>query len=171
MESARRLHLVPVCVAAIVAIVALSACGSDKKSSSPTTTTAPETSTSSTTAAPSTTTSSVAPTTTTPTPPSAATTTTAVVDPTAVRIIWFTGPTAPLTCNAPTSMELSWNTVNAKKIELHIDGQLFASFTKPAFDGLQPLACDRKTHTYELIAIGANGTRATQTRTFSTKQS
>jgi hypothetical protein len=136
--------------ALVLAVVLLAACSSGTKKVTPppptTTSTAPTTTT--TVAA---STSTTAATTTTTTPPRVTTTTRA--NTTFARIVRFNGPSKVL-CNAPTSIELKWVTQNATKVALTIDGQPYASFTKPTFDGMQYFACDGKPHTYTITATG-----------------
>ncbi|HET9729918.1 MAG TPA: hypothetical protein VFR41_10880 [Acidimicrobiia bacterium] len=61
-------------------------------------------------------------------------------------------------------MELHWRTTGTS-VDLFIDGQKFASFKQPNFDGLEYFACNGNSHTYKLVAHGANGQTATKTIT------
>jgi hypothetical protein len=59
----------------------------------------------------------------------------------------------PVVCNAPTQVELKWNTSGATKVVLAIDGDgAFANYPNGPKDALFPLSCDGKTHTYKLTA-------------------
>ena len=54
-------------------------------------------------------------------------------------------------------------------MEMHIDGgNVFATYPNGSQDHLLPLACDSRTHTYELVAI-AGAERADKTLTIATK--
>jgi len=92
-----RARLVPVAV--LAGAVVLTACSSSAKQSAP----------ASTTAVPSTT---LTPSTSTPSTPELS----------AVQIVSLTGPPSPVTCNAPTQVQLHWVTRGASKVELRIDG-------------------------------------------------
>jgi hypothetical protein len=83
----------------------------------------------------------------------------------------FSGPTTVQQCNAPTSVQLSWLTQNATRVQLSIDnGGVFATYPNGAQSPLVYLACDGKAHTYTLTASGG-GTRASRTVTVRTQQS
>jgi hypothetical protein len=78
----------------------------------------------------------------------------------------LTGPPTPVQCNAPTSIELHWDTRDAKTVTLSIDSQsAFATYGNGAMDKLVPLACDGKSHTYTLIARTTDGTAAIKSLT------
>ena len=75
----------------------------------------------------------------------------------------LTGPASPVTCSAPTQAQLHWTTRGATKVELRIDGgPVFSTYPDGKREPLVPLACDGKTHTYELTARAANGETATK---------
>lgn len=127
-------------------ILALAGCGGGHKKSTPTTTTSSST-------APATTSTETAPTTV---PPSTTTTTaqgatTTTVAQTTIRDFRIS-PASPVSCNAPTSIELSWTAVGATSVALSIDGSPFATFGGGHQDHLEYFACDGKVHTYTLTA-------------------
>jgi len=105
-----------------------------------------------------------------PTSPSTATTpptTTA----NGVRIVKLTGPPSPVTCNAPTSIELHFETVDATSVTLRINGgAVFATDAGGPRDELVPLACDGSAQRYRFTARGANGTTTTRSLTVTTSQ-
>jgi hypothetical protein len=154
-HSVRRLRLASLSILLVVlaGTVLLSACSSDDDSSRPaptssTTSTSATTTTSSTTTTPSTTTVPPPPPTTAPAP--------------GPRIVSFTGPPLPVECNAPTSIELHWQTIGATTVTMRIDGgPVFATYADGTNDKLLPLACDGKPHTYTLTARDAAGRTAT----------
>jgi hypothetical protein len=140
-----------VLIASIAAAVALTACSSSKSATSATTT-APATSSAAAS------TSTQPPVATSPGPP----TTTAI----GVRIVSFTGPRPPVTCNAPTSMQIDFETQNAKSVTLSINGGgVFATYTDGAHDELVPLTCAGSPQKYVLSAHGANGATVSKTLT------
>jgi hypothetical protein len=76
-----------------------------------------------------------------------------------------------VSCNAPTSVELTWTTTGAAKVELHIDGGLaYAQYPNGAQDHLEPLPCDGKSHTYTIIATDTHGVAATKSLTIATSR-
>jgi hypothetical protein len=76
----------------------------------------------------------------------------------------LTGPPVPVQCNAPTSVELRWETRGAATVTLRIDGgPVFATYGDGANDKLVPLACDGRPHSYTLTARGADGRITTKT--------
>jgi hypothetical protein len=84
----------------------------------------------------------------------------------AVRILSLTGPSAAPTCNAPTQVELHWETRGAKTVTLRINGgPVFASYANGKRDELVPLACDGTPQAYLLTARAANGDSATKSVT------
>src|SRR4029079_10893974 len=127
----------------VCALTLLAACSSDKKKSSPTTTTTTTAETSTTTTSTGTeTTTTTAPVTTTTASQSATTTT--IANTSSVKITGFTyiGDN-PVVCNAPTQVELKWNTSGATKVVLAIDGDgAFANYPNGPKDALFPLSCD-----------------------------
>jgi hypothetical protein len=69
-------------------------------------------------------------------------------------------------CNAPTSVELHWETQGAATVTLRIDaGPVFATYGDGSHDKLVPLACDGHAHTYTLVARAADGQTAVKTLT------
>jgi hypothetical protein len=151
------------CALAVGAVLLAACSSSDKKTVVPTTTTIGSTAT---------TTTSVA-STTTSTAATATTTTTVHSTNTSVKINSFAtvGTSNPVSCNAPTMIELKWSTSGASKVTLSIDGPgIFGTYPAGAHDSLFPLACDGHTHTYTLTA-SANGAVATKTISVGTKSS
>ena len=134
-------------------LTVVSGCSSSKKAETPpTTTTTVSTVPASTTTEPASTTSTSAPQTTTTATGSTVTTAAGGTEP---RITGFTiTPASPVQCNAPTSIELKWTSTGATSVALSIDGILFAGYGGGAQDHLEPLACDGKSHTYLLTALG-----------------
>jgi len=105
------------------------------------------------------------PSTTSPSSPSSPTTVTAGGS-SGVRILALTGPAPAPTCNAPTQVELHWETQGAKTVTLQINGgSVFASYPNGKHDELVPLACDGNPQTYLLTARAANGDTATKSVT------
>jgi hypothetical protein len=130
-----------VVIASIAAVAALAGCSSSKSSPS-VTTTAPPASSTSTSAGP---------------PPTTAT---------GVRIVTFTGPRPPVTCNAPTSVEIDFETEHATSVTLSINGGgVFATYTDGAHDELVPLTCAGALQKYVLSAHGSNGVTVSKTLT------
>jgi hypothetical protein len=82
------------------------------------------------------------------------------------RVIRLTGPATPVQCNAPTSVELQWETRGARTVTLRIDAEpVFATYGDGANDKLVPLACDGKAHRYTLTARAGDGRTANRTLT------
>ncbi len=61
-------------------------------------------------------------------------------------------PPSPVSCNAPTMIELKWTSTRVSTVDLVIDGQQFATYGGGAQDHLEYFACDGASHTYELKA-------------------
>jgi hypothetical protein len=132
---------------AVLVVFGLAGCSSGHKSSGSVTTT----SSSTTTSAPTTTTASSSTTksSTTTTSPQTATTKQSVT----VRISGISvSPSSPVSCNAPTQIELKWTATLATSVDLSIDGTRFATYNGGAQDHLEYFACDGKPHTYTLTA-------------------
>jgi hypothetical protein len=173
----RHLCSIPTAAAVVVVIVGLSAgcSGGHGSSSSTTTPTSFPTTSSSGKNASRTSTSSRpnAPTTaaaTTPTTGTHGSTNTTAAPPSTggaastVRITDFrSAPPSPVSCNAPTQIELSWTTSGATKVTLSLDGRVFAMYGPGPQDHLEYFACDRRPHTYTLRAEGG-GQVATATK-------
>jgi FtsP/CotA-like multicopper oxidase with cupredoxin domain len=146
----------------LVLFVIAAACSSSHNASPPTPTTNPESTTTSTVASVLTTTATVALATTTSTPTSKA----AIVSYTLV------GATSPITCNAPTQIELRWTTTGAASVAMHIDGgAALTHYANGPQDQLLPLTCDGKSHTYTLVATDRAGVSTGKTLTVLTKTS
>ena len=80
-----------------------------------------------------------------------------------VRILSLTGPSPAPTCNAPTQIELHWETQGAQTVTLRINGgPVFARYPDGKHDELMPLACDGNPQTYMLTARAASGDIATK---------
>jgi hypothetical protein len=76
----------------------------------------------------------------------------------------LTGPPTPVRCNAPTQVELRWETRGANRVELRINGgPVFATYANGRHDELLPLACDGAPQTYQFTARAAGGRTATKT--------
>jgi hypothetical protein len=142
-------RLAVVLLASTLALGTLSGCSSGHKASVPPTSTsssAPGSGSStiptSTTAAPGSTTG--------PTTTRAATTTTSVA-PTAFKDFTIS-PASPVSCSAPTMIELKWTGVGVSSVVLSIDGKPFATYGGGAQDHLEYFACDGKPHTYAISA-------------------
>lgn len=138
------------------ALLALAGCSSGHKASTP-----PTSTTVSSTVAD--TTTSVSTATTSTTEPATSTTTVAPTTTTAahngLRITGFTvSPSSPVSCNAPTMIQLQWTATGATTVDLAIDGKQFASYPGGAQDQLEYLACDGKAHTYQLTAHAGSAT-------------
>jgi hypothetical protein len=138
---------------AVFGVFVLAGCSSGHKSSPPTTTSSSSTSTS---GPPTTTETSSSAASSTPTTSPATTTT----NPSgSVRISNFTvSPPSPVSCNAPTEIELKWTASLATSVDLAIDGTHFASYKGGAQDHLEYFACDGKSHTYVLAARSGSAT-------------
>jgi cytoskeletal protein RodZ len=99
---------------------------------------------------------------TTAVPTTQAPTTTAPARP---AITEFVAP-ATVDCDAPTQIELAWNTQNATRVTVSIDGPGVYDEYGPAETVLVPFACDGQPHTYELRAYGDDGSvSSAETRT------
>jgi hypothetical protein len=61
-------------------------------------------------------------------------------------------------------IELQWTARGATTVTLSIDGRAFATYGSGPQDHLEYFACDGRTHTYTLHAVGG-GSSATVTRT------
>jgi hypothetical protein len=82
------------------------------------------------------------------------------------RIVSLTGPPTPVQCNAPTQVELHWETSGANRVELRINsGAVFATYADGPHDELVPLACEGTPQTYQFTARAADGQTATRTLT------
>lgn len=82
------------------------------------------------------------------------------------HIIRLSGPALPVQCNAPTSVELHWETRDADSVTLRIDAEpIFATYGGGSNDKLVPLACDGNAHRYTLTARAADGRTATRSLT------
>jgi hypothetical protein len=138
------------------ALLALAGCSSGHKSSAP-----PAGTTTSSTVGDTTTSESSAPTSTTVA--STSTTTVAPVTTTTnrngPRITGYTvSPASPVSCNAPTMIQLNWTATLATSVDLAIDGKQFATYPGGAQTQLEYLACDGKAHTYRLTAHAGSAT-------------
>ena len=143
------MRLAVVLLAPALALAALSGCSSGHKAN------APATSTSSSTPGPgsstiSTSTTTAPGSTTGPRPTVAATTTTPAA-PAAFKDFTIS-PASPVSCSAPTMIELKWTGVGVSSVVLSIDGKAFATYGGGAQDHLEYFACDGKPHTYALTA-------------------
>ncbi len=88
-----------------------------------------------------------------------------------VRIVSLTGPSPSPTCNAPTQVELRWESKDAETVTLRINGgPVFASYPNGKHNELVPLACDGKSQTYLLTAHAANGDTATKSVTVNARR-
>jgi hypothetical protein len=74
----------------------------------------------------------------------------------------LTGPPTPVPCNAPTSVELHWETRGAIRVELRVNGGTVLAYTNGTHDELVPLACDGRPQTYRLTARAADGQTASK---------
>ena len=61
-------------------------------------------------------------------------------------------------CNAPTSVELSWETRGASSVKIVLDKTSPYTYSDGAHQELLYLPCDGKSHTYELQATSSKGT-------------
>jgi hypothetical protein len=138
-------------VVIVAAALALGACSSDKKSSPPATTTVSSSAPATSSSASSSTTPSTTSTTTTPPPSTGGTGTTIAT--TTVFSGYSVTPASPVTCNAPTMIELKWTSVGVSAVDLLVDGAKFASYGGGAQDHLEYFACDGSPHTYTLQAL------------------
>jgi hypothetical protein len=150
-----------------IAIALLASCSSGHGSSSSTTSTPTSLDTTSTVSAGST--ASTAPVSATPTTrPVGRSTTTVAATPTTssggstaptVRVAGYRiTPPSPVSCNAPTEIELQWTTSGATKVTLSVDGRLFATYGPGPQDHLEYFACDGRVHSYTLRAEGGGST-------------
>ena len=146
-------HLARVLAVGSCAAVALVGCSSSKHATPPASTTTEPSSTSTTTGSTSTSASTSSTTAASPT------TTTATV-PTTLDRAAVTGltssPASPVSCNAPTMIQLSWQSVLLNSVDLSIDGTFFASYGGGPQSHLEYLACDGKAHTYKVAAKGGS---------------
>jgi hypothetical protein len=98
--------------------------------------------------------------------PASTTTSTPSAGVSKARIVSLTGPPSPVDCNAPTSVELHWDTKNAVSVTLTINGgAVFASYADGKHDELVPLACDGNPQHYTFTAHDKNGATVTKTIT------
>jgi hypothetical protein len=180
----RLLGSFPTAAACAVTMVLLASCGSGHGSSASRNTVPPTSIESgSTTSAPSTTRATTIPTTGPTTAPAHGTTSTiAAVPPTSspggpapggpastVHITDFRiTPPSPVSCNAPTELELQWATSGATAVTLSIDGRVFAAYGPGPQDHLEPFACDGDPHTYTLGA-SAPGASTTASKTVTSR--
>jgi hypothetical protein len=88
-------------------------------------------------------------------------------------IVSFTGPPSPVQCYARnTSVELRWETRNATRVTLSINGGgVFASYPNGRRSELEPLTCDGTNQTYVLTAHGPNGSSTTKSLTLAERGS
>jgi len=131
------------------AAVALAGCSSAKHATPPASTSSEPSSTS----AASTSTSTGASTSST----TAATTTTVTVPGTFDRpsvTALTSSPASPVACNAPTMIELRWQSLLVDSVDLSIDGRFFAAYGGGPQSHLEYLACDGHPHTYKVAAKG-----------------
>jgi hypothetical protein len=61
-------------------------------------------------------------------------------------------PASPISCNAPTMIELKWTSTGVTTVALLVDGKPFASYGPGFQDHLEYFACDGSSHTYTLQA-------------------
>jgi hypothetical protein len=73
-------------------------------------------------------------------------------------------------CNAPTSVELDWETRGASSVKIVLDKTSPYTYSDGAHQALLYLPCDGKTHTYELQAT-KNGVTSSRTVSVQTKKS
>ena len=156
-------------VAMLAAAVTLgAACSSSHSKSHPASTTSTTSSSAPTTSIVTTTSTS------TSVPPTSAPATTVPVSTlSGPTIVSFTGPGSPIQCYArDTSVELRWETRNATRVTLSINGGgVFASYANGKRSQLEPLTCDGTNQTYTLTARGANGTSITKSLTLTERAS
>jgi ABC-type transport system substrate-binding protein len=136
-------------VALSTLVIALAGCSNDTKRNLP----APKT----TTVAPGPTgaTTSTSSTTTTFDPSITTASTTASTG--GVRISRLTGPDSPVECNAPTMVEISWETRRATTVQILIDGLPAGDYKNGRHKELLPLPCDNAEHEFTVVA-SADGT-------------
>jgi hypothetical protein len=142
----RRLTLV------LPAVLALTgACSNDKDRNlpAPTTTTA-------TTLDPANTTTSTS--TTSTTLPGTVTTPPTTASPTGVQISRLTGPDGPVECNAPTMVEITWETRRATTVQILIDGLPAGDYDNGRHTELLPLPCDNAEHEFTVVASADGAT-------------
>jgi hypothetical protein len=99
----------------------------------------------------------------TPPPPTTAGPTTKVRI-TGFRIL----PSSPVSCNAPSMVELQWTSIGATRVTLSIDQRAFATYGSGPQDHLEYFACDGGPHTYTLLAVGG-GSTATVSKTVTSR--
>ena len=146
-------------IAGIVLLAACSSSGSGSGKSSP-----PSSSTS--TSARTSTTVKTTTSSSTTVPASASSTSPPVSALSGPRFVSFTGPPTPVQCNAPTSVRLQWDVLNAQSVDLQINGDaVFATYSNGKHTELEPLACDGTAQVYKLTAHGTSGQTATKTLT------
>jgi hypothetical protein len=86
--------------------------------------------------------------------------------PASARIVSLAGPPSPVECNAPTSVELHWETKNAASVTLTINGGgVFATYPDGTHDELVPLTCDGNPQHYTFTAHDRNGATVKKTLT------
>jgi hypothetical protein len=73
-------------------------------------------------------------------------------------------------CNAPTSVELDWETRGASSVKIVLDKTSPYTYSDGAHRALLYLPCDGKAHTYELQAT-KDGATSTQSVSVQTKKS
>jgi hypothetical protein len=59
-------------------------------------------------------------------------------------------------CNAPTDVELSWESENTERVDVFIDGVLFSTHG-PSGTAFFPFACDGTAQTYVFTATAPDG--------------
>ncbi len=144
----------PALIAAVGVVLLLTSCSSSDDAT-PTTSTGESPSTMTSTATSTATSTVTAPSTTTAN---------------GVRIVALTGPRSPVDCNAPTSVELHFETQRAISVGLRINGGgLFATYPTGTHDELVPLECNGSPQRYQLTARGADGVTVSKTLTIETR--
>jgi hypothetical protein len=137
-------------LACALAVTVFGACSSDKKSTTPpSSTTISSSVTTSSTA--SSTTSSTGPTATSTTPPATGGTGTTISGASVFSGFTVT-PASPVSCNAPTMIELKWTSTGVSSVALLVDDKPFATYGGGFQDHLEYFACDGAPHTYTLQA-------------------
>jgi hypothetical protein len=136
-------------LACALAVTVFAACSSDKKSTTPPSSTT--VSSSATTSSTASTTSSTGPTTTSTTPPTTGGTGTTISG-ASVFSGYTVTPPSPVSCNAPTMIELKWTSTGVSSVALLVDDKPFATYGGGFQDHLEYFACDGAPHTYTLQA-------------------